>query len=180
MQVTCKHCQIQFDKDIGEINKFPNHFCSRKCAATFNNKKYPKRKRKRRLCSCGTHIEPTTKSKYCITCRKEHDRTTLTKNMTLREAQIKGSKYLHPSYKNTYVTTYNRSWNSNLIKIPCQYCGYSKHVELCHIKPICEFSLDTTLGEINKPENNLVLCKNHHWEFDHKLLKFEDIPPRQS
>lgn len=178
MQVTCKCCQTLFDKSIGEINKFPNHFCSRKCSATYNNKKHPKRKRKIRICSCGNQIETTNRSKYCSTCKLKYNRTINAKNMTLRDAQIKGSKYLHPSYKNTYVTTYNRSWNSKLTKIPCQYCGYDKHVDLCHIKPICDFSLDTTLGEINDPSNNLVLCKNHHWEFDNKLLKLEDIPPR--
>ena len=98
--------------------------------------------------------------------------------MTLKEAQDKGAKYGHPAYKHVYVTTYNRNWNSDLTKLPCQVCGYIKHVNLCHIKPIREFSGDSLLSEINAPSNNLVLCPNHHWEFDHNMLKLEDIPKR--
>ncbi|HLD91434.1 MAG TPA: HNH endonuclease signature motif containing protein [Patescibacteria group bacterium] len=104
--------------------------------------------------------------------------TERTKKMTLREAQVKGRKYGYSAYKSTYVNTYNRSWNKNLTKLPCQKCNYDKHIDLCHIKPIRSFSLDTTLGEINSPENNLVLCLNHHWEFDHGILDIKDISKR--
>jgi hypothetical protein len=34
------------------------------------------------------------------------------------------------------------------------------------------------LGEINSPDNVLILCRNCHWEFDHNHLQDDDVPPR--
>lgn len=49
----------------------------------------------------------------------------------------------------------------------CARCGYDKHVEICHIKPVSEFSDDVPIGVINHTENLLLLCPNCHWEMDH-------------
>ena len=38
VNVNCLNCNKDFLKSLGEINKTSNHFCSRSCAATFNNK----------------------------------------------------------------------------------------------------------------------------------------------
>ena len=51
------------------------------------------------------------------------------------------------------------------------FCGYDKHVEVCHIKPISSFSLDTLISMINVESNLRLLCPNHHWEYDHGLLE---------
>lgn len=48
----------------------------------------------------------------------------------------------------------------------CVECGYTKHVELCHKKPIHAFPLTATLSEINAIDNLVFLCPNHHWELD--------------
>jgi hypothetical protein len=53
----------------------------------------------------------------------------------------------------------------------CRNCGYSKHVEVCHIKPVSHFLSTATLAEINTISNLVVLCPNCHWELDHDLLK---------
>lgn len=37
-KVICKNCSIEFEKFTKEIQKSPNHFCSKSCAATYNNK----------------------------------------------------------------------------------------------------------------------------------------------
>lgn len=37
-EVKCKNCQKIFLKKVCEIKKTSNHFCSRSCSATFNNK----------------------------------------------------------------------------------------------------------------------------------------------
>lgn len=60
----------------------------------------------------------------------------------------------------------------------CQRCSYSKHIELCHIKVIHTFDINSTLGEINSPDNLLILCPNCHWEFDNGLLPLSEIPKR--
>lgn len=36
--VNCKNCDKEFSKKLNQIKKHPNHFCSRSCAATHNNK----------------------------------------------------------------------------------------------------------------------------------------------
>lgn len=36
--VQCLNCSKQFAKHANQVSKFPNHFCSCSCAATYNNK----------------------------------------------------------------------------------------------------------------------------------------------
>lgn len=48
----------------------------------------------------------------------------------------------------------------------CEKCGYDKHVEVCHVKSISLFSLDSLISEINDDSNLKILCPNCHWEFD--------------
>lgn len=59
----------------------------------------------------------------------------------------------------------------------CYLCGYSKHVDRCHIIPksICKFveQLQEYKGFGNA--NIIYLCKNHHWELDHELLSGDDF-----
>ena len=104
---------------------------------------------------------------------------TKTNSVTLGEyAQRKTAKDKHPSWRNSQVRAQNRSSNKELGRLPCQVCQYSFHIELAHIKPISSFDLDTPINIVNDPSNILVLCRNHHWEFDHGVLKLEDIPKR--
>jgi len=35
--VVCKNCNNNFEKYLSEIKRNPNHFCSKSCAATYNN-----------------------------------------------------------------------------------------------------------------------------------------------
>ena len=55
-------------------------------------------------------------------------------------------------------------------ELKCYICGYDKHVEIAHIKPVSEFDDNTTIAEINDIDNLIALCPNHHWEYDNKLL----------
>jgi len=52
----------------------------------------------------------------------------------------------------------------------CQICGYSLHVEIAHRRPVSDFPDSATMKEINDIANLIILCPNHHWEFDHGLL----------
>ena len=60
----------------------------------------------------------------------------------------------------------------NLVE-KCKICGYSSHVEVCHIKAVRDFPPEATLEEINSPTNLIGLCPNHHWEFDAGLLSLD-------
>lgn len=53
----------------------------------------------------------------------------------------------------------------------CAICGYTKHVEIAHIKAVSDFDDDALVSEINNPNNLIGLCPNHHWEYDNGLLK---------
>lgn len=53
----------------------------------------------------------------------------------------------------------------------CYVCGYDKHIDVAHIKPVSEFDGSATIKEINAIDNLIGLCPNHHWEYDHGLLK---------
>lgn len=58
--MNCKNCSV-------EINN-KNTFCSRSCAASFNNKKKPKRRPEGRCVSCDCPIKSS--AKYCSECYK--------------------------------------------------------------------------------------------------------------
>ena len=53
----------------------------------------------------------------------------------------------------------------------CVVCGYDKHIEIAHIKPVSDFDDSATMMEINSIDNLIALCPNHHWEFDNGFLK---------
>jgi len=38
LYVNCLNCNVSFEKQLNQIKKTPNHFCSQSCAATYNNK----------------------------------------------------------------------------------------------------------------------------------------------
>ena len=57
----------------------------------------------------------------------------------------------------------------------CKNCGYDKHIDVCHIKPVASFSESCTVAEVNSLDNLVGLCKNCHWEFDNQLLFLKDF-----
>jgi 5-methylcytosine-specific restriction endonuclease McrA len=110
-------------------------------------------------CSCGKN--KTKKSKLCQSC-----------------TNIKQQKYETLGDILHYRSKYGQSAAFNIIRgrarqtmkhiTQCQVCGYDKHVEVCHIKPISKFDETTLISEINGPSNLYILCPNCHWEFDNK------------
>lgn len=160
MNVYCLNCQVVFNKHNSECKRSPRHFCSRSCAASYNNK--------------GVQRNPPKPKQESIKLATEK-----IKQLTIAEYQSRNSvKNKHPSWKNSHIRDFNRNWNKELRQLPCQKCGYSAHVELAHIKPLSEFNSNAILAEVNNPRNILVLCPNHHWEFDHGILNLKDIPSR--
>jgi hypothetical protein len=182
MLVNCKTCDKSFNKKPYSIKKTKNNFCSRSCAASYNNRGVVRNKPKPRVCKkCLKTFVKSGKhrSLFCNDCYETPpQRASRFKSMTLDEFHSRPSVAdKHPSWKNAHIRNQNRSWNKNLTKLPCQNCGYNLHVELAHIKPITSFAIDATIGEINNPDNLFVLCRNCHWEFDNGHL--DDIPSRR-
>ena len=148
-------------------------FCSRSCAAQHNNKLYPKRKVRRKCTKCD-NIVKSYRHTLCIEHWDEYQkyRGENLKNRTIGEYRKSNSvKDKHPSWIHACIRGLCRSWLKHLIKKPCANCGYDKHVELCHIKPLSSFEDSAKLSEVNSENNVIQLCRNCHWEFDNNLLE---------
>lgn len=148
-------------------------FCSRSCAAVFNNKP----RIKLIPCKgCETGIK-SGKSKYCEICIKNKvfrliRRAKIPVDMFLTISELKSKlKYntyqLHAKIRGWSRTIYG--YFNDITKLSCVVCGYSLHCEVCHIKPISSFDEDTKIVDINNIENLVSLCPNHHWEFDNNI-----------
>jgi len=131
-------------------------FCSKSCSVTYNNKFKAKRQVENQCKTCSAPV--STRLVYCKSCKKTYG------DCTLREASY--TKH-HKSSTFAMVRTRARAVASKLGWISCSVCGYDKHIEIAHKKPIASYSLETRISEINHPDNLIALCPNCHWEFDH-------------
>lgn len=156
-------------------------FCTRSCSASYSNKRLVRRKAKALLCNkCGSSYvrkhsgdNQHRSDRICQSCSFELRDF---RNKTLGDYWSRDSvKDKHPSWKNSHVRQLCRSWNKDKLDKPCASCGYDKHVELAHIKPISEFDSDSRLCDVNSSDNVVQLCRNCHWEFDHNILKLSDF-----
>jgi hypothetical protein len=103
--------------------------------------------------------------------------------------KMKSVEGKHPSWVHSHIRMFCRSWNKELLKLPCACCNYNLHVELCHIKPISSFPDESLLGDVNSSKNIIQLCRNCHWEFDNGYIiisknsegfpEFEDLLPNR-
>lgn len=141
--------------DIETKNK---KYCSKSCSAKVNNLK-PKRAKKQWHCK-DCNVEVTHRRQFCDDCdpRCKGD-------ITLDEAIYKKH---HRSSAFALVRSRARSVVKHEPAV-CEKCGYSKHVEVAHIKAVASFSGDTMLSVINDRSNLMLLCPNCHWEMDHNL-----------
>lgn len=140
-------------------------FCSTSCAAKFNNTHSPKRKPEGKCKICKLPI--SKRLTYCKSCYTVH---CTAKDMTLQEAIYEKH---HKSSAFALVRARARSTKKYKEAKCCSNCGYDKHFEACHIKPISKYSPNTKLSKINSEDNILILCPNCHWEYDHGLLKLK-------
>lgn len=138
-------------------------FCSRSCAARYTNRFSPKRKIRAFYCqTCG---RPTThRRKYC----DAHQPNAL---KSYDDATIEDIRRYAKYQANALIRRLaRRAYRVGRLPLHCSVCGYSKHVEICHIHAIEKFPEQTHLSEVNSLNNLVALCPNHHWEFDHGLL----------
>lgn len=165
MLVKCKNCGIMFDKTPSDIKKSPNHFHNRSCATTYNNRKNPKRKKKKYYCKvCGTEVP----HRRTVCDKHLHNRVDWSKR-TLKDILVingrRQDNYMR--IRDHARKLYIRSERPQC----CERCGYTHHFQICHIKPIYEFNLNTPITVVNAPENLIALCPNCHWELDNGLWR---------
>lgn len=153
----CKYCnnviEINPNRKIAETRK--KSFCNHSCSASFQNRLKPKRIKTLKTSKIKTagipYVEKIgylTKG-FLFSSRKNWQ--------TARTEIRRHAEYIF----NTHIKT-----NECL-------CGYSKHLQICHIIPVSEFSDASTLNEINSKDNLVGLCPNCHWELDNFLIAIE-------
>ena len=138
-------------------------FCSTSCAARYNNRLFPKRKRQQFFCkTCGA--EAKYRRSYCEACdpTKPRDFSAVTIAEIRQRARYQANAWIRQLARRTYDA-------SDQPKC-CSRCGYSKHFEVCHVRPIQDFPDDTPMSVGNSLDNLAALCPNCHWELDHGLL----------
>lgn len=141
-------------------------FCGQSCAASFNNNgvnRYDAYDSYKRCSVCGERITSrATKCKQCIYA------DTSVASSTKKELRLRRSHYnsSRAAIRRHASDIYGQSDKPRC----CAICGYETHIDVCHIRPVSDFSGDATITEINDPDNLIALCPNHHWEYDHGLL----------
>ena len=123
IQVSCLKCGCETDNP---------KFCSNSCAASYHNKRSPKRKKHVKLCA-GCSKPMTGRNKYCTPECDPHRRdwSTVTLGKLQKEAKYQTSAVIRQLAR--------RAWFSANTAPKCEHCGYSNHVEVCHIKAIANF-----------------------------------------
>lgn len=137
-------------------------FCSKSCSAKVTNRYSRKRRKEGSCATCRCEISAS--HKYCAPCRSlargiQH-------KTTLGELRRKLSwRNFHVSNREMSRSNYEKSGRAKVC-----VCGYSLHVDICHIRPISDFADETLLSVVNGVENLVALCKNCHWELDNGFL----------
>ena len=150
----CKRCGAQ-NKTIYRT------FCSSKCANNFDR------------------IKPDRLSKMDHPCKYCGGKTAY-RRTTCDSCKYKGRVNLSDTLQDLVYTQHGtasafarvRSRARVVIKDElkvCERCGYDKHIEVCHVRPVSDFPMTTLVTEINSRENLKILCPNCHWELDNGL-----------
>lgn len=136
-------------------------FCSKSCSASVSNILFPKRKRTRTCKACNNY---STKL-YCSSECKP-------KSKFKADGTIGDVIYtnLHKSSAFALIRSQARNIGKKLGFKFCKNCGYDKHYEVCHIKSISSFPLNTLIRVVNHPDNLIPLCPNCHYEHDRRPL----------
>jgi hypothetical protein len=149
----CLNCGIQTENP---------KFCSSSCAAQFNNRAFPKRKKQSYYCkTCGA--ETGYRRSYCEKCDPTKPRDF--SNVTIAEVRSR-AKYQTSAWIRKLA---RRAYSDSDMPQCCFFCGYSKHFEVCHVRSIQSFPDVTPMSVVNHPDNLVALCPNCHWELDHGL-----------
>lgn len=144
--------------NCGSETKNPK-FCSKSCAARYNNEKYPKRKKEG---SCKKCQSPCAASrKFCHNCKNN------TSILTVSDLIYKRG---HRSNAFGVIRGRARNVAKKLGMNSCKICGYNKHIEIAHLKSIASFNEDEKISVVNDKSNLVPLCPNCHWEYDNGLI----------
>lgn len=156
----------KYCKECGEIIHVEHYaheakkkvFCSQSCAATFNNRKYPKRgDSKPKYCkNCGKELlGDKRQNTYCdLVCFNEYRNKDYIKKWLAgkKSGTTKSGKYLSEIVRNYLLEKSNYS---------CELCGWSEINPITGKVPVQIDHKDGNASN-NRPDNLRVLCPNCH------------------
>lgn len=145
----------------GSLTSNPK-FCSKSCAALFNNKRTDINRRKPEG-SCRKCSQPVrTRLTYCPGCWTEERNLIQPVLIASKNSNSGANPYARGQARKLYIISGRPLF--------CALCRYAVHVDICHVKDVRNYPDGTLYSVINSQENLIALCKNHHWEFDHDIL----------
>ena len=163
MQVVCALCSTPFQKTASAIRRTKNHFCSRSCAATFNNRVTPKRAPEGHCRTCNSPVAST--QRYCsISCRE-----------TAVSARALSPEEVSKRRKGCVVAWRQRAKLKAIAYKggACQGCGYGKCVRSLQFHHIDPAGKDFGIGRASarswariqvELDKCVLLCANCHGE----------------
>jgi hypothetical protein len=134
-------------------------FCSSKCSSSYNNRLYPRKVKTKTCKNCGDLI--LAGRTYCSDCWSIDPASSKRLNKQANSNEGSNAEVRHFA---------RRDYRNSGRPLSCALCGYSLHVDVCHIKDIRSYPQGTPYYVINAEPNLIALCKNHHWEFDYDVL----------
>ncbi len=158
----CTHCSMSFSRKRIKANDSGLYFCTTKCSNSHRASKTPPIKS---CLTCGLTLSNLTKG------QKAFCSPTCSSNIQhLSKKELLTSRGTYQSYRTTIQKLARNIYFKENLQPFCLVCGYTKHIEVCHIKPVASFDDSTLISEINRSDNLLGLCPTHHWEFDNGQL----------
>lgn len=161
----CLECGIEITRKL--YGKDTGKYCSRSCSTIANNRVRSKRSGNiwGSCILCGAEVSTYKANQVCRLCKP---RTNALANKTLAglRAEYNINQY-HAKVRGNARAVYLASGKPK----ECYVCGYSLHVDICHIVDVQDFDMAAKIEDVNNISNLVALCKNHHWEFDNRVIK---------
>ena len=171
----CLCCKTSGVKTATDYRKHDNHFCNKFCAAKFNGvkatkarvannlRRNPPTERFCKRCAASMGVQPhAIKRVVCDDCWRPRGMLMTKKEVFTAYGTYKG----HSKIRGLARSIFDQS----ALPKACIICGYSKHVQISHKKPVASYPDDAIVQDINRLENLQPLCPTHHWETDHGML----------
>lgn len=145
-QLVCLNCGEVFNAKIKNKRKF----CSQSCSGEYNNRKYPKRKRRDKLEKC-LNCEKPLNSRQIKFCSKGCS-VKYSWNITVSKIENGDTSLYESTYKKYLIYKYGDK---------CMKCGWNEINPITGIVPIQLEHKDGN-SENNELNNLELLCPNHH------------------
>ena len=180
IKIICEECgkEYEIDKCVYErkLRNGTKFFCSRSCAASYNNKVHPKRTKETtsEICPICGGIKNSC-SGVCKKCyNNERLNYVLNRELGYYIGYDKRLPYITSRCTEIRKVARKLMEEDKTIEKVCAICHnheFDPILEVHHIKGIKEFDPRTKISIINSKENLIWVCPNHHRMIELGLIK---------